>query len=228
MVELLRGGPRENPVHDAATVVLVRDTSAGLECLMLRKNKGQAFGGVWVFPGGRVEADVDGVGLDGARAAAVREAREETGLELATDDLVPFAHWNPPPEAPRRYATWFFLGGLPEGSADVIVDGGEIGDHVWTTPAAAFERHTAGDIEMLPPTWISLRRIADHPDVATALADVRAATVDHFSTHIADDDGVLVSLWEPDAAYDSGDLSAPGPRHRLAMDPSGWRYERSG
>jgi 8-oxo-dGTP pyrophosphatase MutT (NUDIX family) len=229
MVHLLSGGPGENPdnpVHDAATVVLVRDTPAGIECLMLRKTKGQAFGGLWVFPGGRVE-EGDGTGLDGARAAAVREAHEETGLVLTGADLVPFAHWNPPEEAPRRYATWFFLGGLPDGAADVVVDGKEIGDHVWTTPAAAIERHAAGDIDLLPPTWVSLRRIADLPDVAAALAHVTSAQVDHFSTHIADRDGVLVSLWEPDAAYDSSDLDAPGPRHRLAMDPAGWVYERS-
>lgn len=226
MVELLTGGAGETPVHDAATVVLVRDAAEGLECLMLRKTKGQAFGGLWVFPGGRVEDD-DGTGLDGARAAAVREAQEETGLVLTAADLVPFAHWNPPAEAPRRYATWFFLGGLPEGAADVVVDGGEIGDHVWTSPAAAIERHAAGEIKLLPPTWVSLQRIADLPDVAAALADVDAGPVDHFSTHIADLDGVLVSLWAPDAAYETGDLAAPGARHRLVMDLAGWRYERS-
>jgi len=227
MVELLTGGAGETPVHDAATVVLVRDGASGLECLMLRKTKGQAFGGLWVFPGGRVE-DGDGTGLEGARAAAVREAEEETGLVLTAADLVPFAHWNPPAEAPRRYATWFFLGALSEGAADVVVDGGEIGDHVWTTPATAIERHAAGEIDLLPPTWVSLRRIADLPDVDAALAAVRAGTVDHFSTHIADLDGVLVCMWEPDAAYETGDLAAPGPRHRLAMDPAGWRFERSG
>ena len=227
MAHLLSGGSADAPVHDAATVVLVRDAPGGLECLMLRKTRGQAFGGAWVFPGGRVEDD-DGTGLDGARAAAVREAEEETGLVLTAGDLVPFAHWNPPVEAPRRYATWFFLGGLPEGAADVIVDGAEIGDHVWTTPAAAFERHAAGEIDLLPPTWVSLRRIAGLPDVTTALADVRAGEVEHFATRVVDDDGVLVSLWAPDAAYESGDLTAPGARHRLAMDPAGWRYERSG
>ena len=157
----------------------------------------------------------------------MREAEEETGLVLSAADLVPFAHWNPPAEAPRRYATWFFLGGLPEGAADVVVDGGEIGDHVWTPPAAAIERHAAGEIKLLPPTWVSLQRIADSPDVATALAEVAAGPVDHFSTHIADLEGVLVSLWEPDAAYETGDLAAPGSRHRLVMDPAGWRYERS-
>jgi 8-oxo-dGTP pyrophosphatase MutT (NUDIX family) len=227
MTQHLTGAAGDSPLLDAATVVLVRDGTPGLECLMLRKTRGQAFGGLWVFPGGRVEPD-DGTGLDGARAAAVREAEEETGLVIDAAALVPFSHWNPPAEAPRRYATWFFLAGLPEGSADVVVDGGEIGDHVWTTPAAALDRQRAGEVDLLPPTWVSLRRIGDLPDVAAALADVAGGEIERFSTHIADDDGVLVSLWEPDAAYRSGDLAAEGPRHRLTMDPSGWRYERSG
>lgn len=229
MVDFLSGGARgEAPVHDAATVVLVRDTRRGPECLMLRKTRGQAFGGAWVFPGGRVE-DVDGTGLAGARRAAVREAQEETGLELDADRLVAFAHWTPPPEAPRRYATWFFLAALPDGAADVVVDGGEIGDHVWTTPAEALDRHRAGEIELLPPTWMTLHRIAAAPDVATVLADVAAGGVERYATRIAaTDDGVLVALWAPDAAHEGGDLDAPGPRHRLHMDPAGWRLERHG
>ncbi|HEX6420415.1 MAG TPA: NUDIX domain-containing protein [Acidimicrobiales bacterium] len=227
MEQLLTGGTGEAPILDAATVVLVRDAPAGLECLMLRKTRGQAFGGMWVFPGGRVE-EADGTGLEGARAAAVREAREETGLVLDAGDLAPFAHWMPPTEAPRRYATWFFLAGLPDGAADVIVDGGEIGDHVWTRPADALERHRTGEIDLVPPTWVTLRRIAGLPDVATAVADVAAGEVTHFSTRMADLDGVLVTLWWPDAAYETGDLDAPGPRHRLVMDPAGWRYETAG
>ena len=47
----------------AATVVLLRDGSDGLETLMLRKNSKIAFGGMWVFPGGRVDPG-DREGLD--------------------------------------------------------------------------------------------------------------------------------------------------------------------
>ena len=42
-----------------------------------------------------------------------------------------------------------------------------------------------------------------------------------------------VALWEPDASYPAsidakaGPLDTPGPRHRLTMDPAGWRFERS-
>ena len=41
--------------HDAATVVLLRDGAGGLETLLLRRNSRIAFGGMWVFPGGRVD-----------------------------------------------------------------------------------------------------------------------------------------------------------------------------
>src|SRR5690606_28969880 len=107
-----------SPLVPAATVLLLRDVHGTVEVLMLRKNRGQAFGGMWVFPGGRVEeadhhaADDDGTAdgreLAAARRAAERETLEETGLVLADADFVPFSHWVPPPETPRRFATWFF------------------------------------------------------------------------------------------------------------------------
>ncbi len=143
-------------------------------------------------------------------------------------DLVPFAHWIPPPEAPKRFSTWFFVAALPPGLAEVVVDGGEIGDHVWTTPADALARHAAGEVRLAPPTWVSLHVLAEAPSPADAVEHARTAPVSFHATRIADLDGDLVTLWDPDAAYESGDVHAPGPRHRLVMPRSGaWRYERS-
>lgn len=227
MRRILTGGSGDAPVTDAATVVLLRDVGAGLECLMLRKNAGQSFGGMWVFPGGRVEPD-DGTGLDGARRATVREVVEETGLVISADDLVPLSHWVPPTDAPRRFATWFFVAALPAGAADVVIDGGEIGDQMWTAPERALDRHREGEVSLVPPTWVTLRWLADQATVEGALAAARSHEVDHYTTHLVDDDGTLVATWAPDAAYESGDLAAAGPRHRLTMDPAGWRFERSG
>jgi len=216
----------------AATVVLLRDGAGGVEVLMLRKNRGQAFGGMWVFPGGKVE-DADGdVDRDGeavvARRAAVREAAEETGVVLEADALVPVAHWVPPDEAPKRFSTWFFVAALPKGAADVVVDGGEIGDHVWTAPADALDRHAAGEVELVPPTWVTLHGLADIESAAAAVDAASAREVAYFATHMGALGDRLCAVWEPDAAYESGDLEAAGPRHRLLMTSTGaWTYERS-
>src|SRR3954468_11810875 len=98
----------------AATVILARDTKRGPEVLMLRRNSKIAFGGMWVFPGGRVDpTDLEGVPegdeLAAARRAAVREAHEEAGLVVDEAGLVVFSHWVPPVEVPKRFSTWFFL-----------------------------------------------------------------------------------------------------------------------
>jgi 8-oxo-dGTP pyrophosphatase MutT (NUDIX family) len=43
------------PPTPAATLTLLRDGPGGVEVLMLRKNSEIRFGGMWVFPGGRVD-----------------------------------------------------------------------------------------------------------------------------------------------------------------------------
>ena len=126
----------------AATVVPLRDGPDGLEALLLRRSADlTSFGGVWVFPGGRIDED-DGSGtideLDAARRAAVREAHEEAGLRLDPDDLVHLSHWSPPPRAGRRFATWFFLAAA--GGQEVRIDEGEVHEHRWYSPAAALAR----------------------------------------------------------------------------------------
>lgn len=94
------------PVRDAATVVLLRDGTDGIEAWLLTRVTQMAFAaGMTVFPGGRVDgADADlpvqgdvsalaersGCSESTARAlvgAAVRETFEETGVLLT----VPFA-----------------------------------------------------------------------------------------------------------------------------------------
>jgi 8-oxo-dGTP pyrophosphatase MutT (NUDIX family) len=217
-------------MYEAATVILLRDGERGLETLMLRRNSKLDFaGGMWVFPGGRVDA-ADRAGLHpqddlgAARRAAVREALEETGLAITEDVLVPFSHWTPPEVAIKRFLTWFFVAEAPQG--EVSIDLGEIHDQAWMSPADAMRRRNALEIELLPPTWVTLHRLAEYGDVASALRACRDCEPERFTTRIASVPGGGVTLWQGDVAYEGGDLHAEGPRNRLWMMADGWRYER--
>jgi 8-oxo-dGTP pyrophosphatase MutT (NUDIX family) len=210
-------------------VVLVRDGSTGLEVLMLHRVSKVAFGGMWVFPGGRVDEDDREVGEDdaaSARRAAAREALEECGLAVDPADLVPFSHWVPPPVSPRRFSTHFFLARAAEG--EVVVDGGEIHEHEWLAAREVLERRDRGEVDLAPPTWVTLHDLADHPTVETALeAARRRDPIPHYETRWVTIDGGAVAMWDGDGGYETSDPNQPGGRHRLWMLADGWRLERS-
>jgi 8-oxo-dGTP pyrophosphatase MutT (NUDIX family) len=217
------------PAIPAATVILLRDVPGGIETLMLRRNSKIAFGGMWVFPGGRVE-ESDAAGLDDevatARRAAVREAEEETGLVLDAGDLVAVSHWTPPPVTPKRFSTWFFVARAPEGA--VTIDDGEIHEHMWVTPQDAIAQRDGSLIELAPPTWVTLHTLSEAADTADALARAGALEPLVFVTQIAKTADGLAALWAGDHAYETGeDADAAGPRHRLVMTDAAWRYERT-
>ena len=212
----------------AATVVLLRDAAEGVETLLLRRNPALAFhGGAWVFPGGRVDsADTEAAGPgasadDIARLAAVREAREETGLTVEAAGLVPLSHWTTPEAAPKRFATWFFLATVAGG--ELHVDGEEICEHRWMKPSEALSAQRSGTLQLPAATFVTLHDLQPHPTVEVALR-----AVDHrvFEPRPRTVDGGTCSLYGGDSAYDGGALEVPGPRHRLWMLTSGWRYER--
>lgn len=221
--------PTDNPAIPAATVVLVRDATDGLEVLMLHRVSQVAFGGMWVFPGGRVDDEDRRPDDDGeepaARRAAAREAIEECALELEPDEFVPFSHWLPPAITPRRYSTWFFVGRASDG--EVVTDGGEMDDHAWLHPQEVLDRRERGEVDLAPPTWVTLHDLAQHPDVEAVLAAAeRRLPLPRYETRWSAVDGGAVALWAGDAGYDASDPTADGPRHRLWMLESGWRLER--
>lgn len=204
---------------------------------MLRRNSKIAFGGMWVFPGGRVDDDelVADDHLASARVAAVREVEEETGLQLSDDALETWSYWIPPPQAAmqartkgpmRRFSTWFFVARAPEG--EVAIDGGEIHEHQWLTPTEVMDKRQAGEIEIVPPTWVTLWQLNQHRTVEEALVWARANEPDEFRTRPIGKDPMTLA-WAGDVAHygGGGERDDEGPRHRLMMEPDGWVYQRS-
>lgn len=218
----------------AATVILLRDAPDGVETLLLHRNRGTDFaGGMAVFPGGRVEDDDwRGVGegdeLGAARNAAARETHEEAGLVIDPAALVPFSHWQPPLAMPKRFLTWFFVADAPE--AVVAVDGREIVDHDWTRPAVAIEQHTAGALDLMPPTWTTLWSLRDFARAEEAIEFARRRTPPQFMASVIRRPGGMVFLFDGDVAMDEVDhVDRAGPRRRLYVnDEKPWRWEGDG
>ncbi|HYM45426.1 MAG TPA: NUDIX hydrolase [Solirubrobacteraceae bacterium] len=169
-------GPATRP-RQAATVILLRGGADTLEVLLVQRTPEARFmGGVWVFPGGAVDAD-DGDGDGAHRAAAIRELSEEAGIVLDDSNaLVKFSRWITPAEVKIRFDTHFFLAPLPDGQEPKI-DGVECVDHGWFTPAAALDAHRAGEIVLVFPTIKHLQQLAAFPSSEDLLAHARELVV---------------------------------------------------
>ncbi|MCH9675446.1 MAG: NUDIX domain-containing protein [Gammaproteobacteria bacterium] len=220
----------ESTLHEAATVVLIRDTADRPEVLLLRRNAQLAFhGGSWVFPGGRIDPEDYGAGGDAdiqaaAVQAAVREAHEEAGLSIRAEALCYFSHWTTPEGRPKRFSTWFFA--AEANTEQVVVDGGEIHGFEWMHPAAALQAQRANEIELPAPTYVTLLKLQTYDRTADALEALRQAPPEVFVPRYHKVEGGACSVYEQDASYTTGDLETRGARHRLWMLESGWRYER--
>jgi len=213
----------------AATVVLVREGSSGAELLLLKRPQHGAFPNAWVFPGGRVEVDDvvsdDDDEIDVARRTAVREAMEETGLLIHPSELQHFAVWLPPAQAPVRFHTWFFVGEV-SADAHVTLPETELVEHVWVTPQDALTMHERGEIDLMPPTFVTIQGWADASSVESVLA-IAAAVQEPpvYSSHMVKTDAGLVLVWTGDSEYPDSENSQG--RHRLVMGDRPWVFERT-
>jgi len=220
----------DQPIRQAATLVLLRDGTDGLETLLLQRNSRLDFApGAWVFPGGRVE-DADVAAASGkteaaARYAVVRETHEEAALLIDPEPLVHFAHWTTPVGAPKRYATWFFATAW-HGDADVMVDGSEIAAFDWVRPQRALEAFHQGGRPMMPPTVVTLQQLAQSRSVAQALDAFAHRKPEVFEPKIVVCDKDVCFLYGGDSGYDAADIDAPEPHHRFWMGQQS-RYIRS-
>lgn len=183
----------------AATVIVARSESDGVQVLALRRSETTRFlPGHVVFPGGAIEpgdralADrLFGDTSEEARACGVRELYEEAGLLLTAegpvarrpDEPIEALRFNPPPAsvlvevarwvAPEffetRYDARFFATGAPPG-LQVTPDGGEIVEAWWTRPSDILEAANRGEASIIWPTLVTLNALARCRSVDDVLA----------------------------------------------------------
>jgi len=244
----------------AATIVLARDGSAGLEIFMVQRHHEIDFAtGAMVFPGGKLDPadaapelrenargaeglDADALAL---RVAGIRETFEECGvllarevgsevlvgterlkslevryreplhdgsanmldlvtterLELACDELVPFAHWITPAMVKKRFDTYFFVAAAPPDQL-AAHDGSESVDSVWINPSDAEREAEEGRRTIIFPTLMNLQKLALSRTTRELIANSRRDPVVTVRPEIGKrDDGETVVRLPGDAGY---------------------------
>ncbi|MEK6720447.1 MAG: NUDIX domain-containing protein [Chloroflexota bacterium] len=185
----------------AATVVLLRPTSAGHEVLLTRRPRTMAFGpDIHVFPGGRVDsADAAPAAHESAGITAA-EAAQRLGLGLAPDGQMTavgaLAHHVAAvretleetgiviaaadlvamsrwvtPGSMARRFDVRFFAAFVPAGTRVSVVSEEVEEARWVRPADALEAAAAGQISLWQPTFVTLQQLVELRDEA----DLRAA-----------------------------------------------------
>jgi 8-oxo-dGTP pyrophosphatase MutT (NUDIX family) len=119
---------------------------------------------------------------DAKRFAALVAAAE---LELATDALVPYAHWITPRDRPKRFDTLFFLAAAPVDQV-AVHDGFEAVETVWADPAKTVAEGDRGAVKLVFATRMNLVKLARSRSVAEALATARCELVVTVCPEIVD------------------------------------------
>ena len=223
---------------DSATVMVLRDGPQGLEVLMVRRHGDSGvLGGVHVFPGGKLDATDGETAIRGeprpsswypetlgeptlspavARGlftAAVRESREECGLDLPVDTLWPWSRWITPRQpsvSRKRFDTRFFVAPAPLGQ-EAVHDDFEATEVVWVAPRDGLRRYWAGAIDLAPPQIMSLVQLARVRDVAHAMAAARRRPPVLVEPHPFDDGGERVICYPGDPLHPVPEAAWEGP-----------------
>ena len=192
----------ETVPRQAATVILLRGGADALEVLLVKRTPQARFmGGVWVFPGGAVDAS-EGEGDAAHRVAAVRELEEEAGIVVADPaGLVKFSRWITPAEVVVRYDTHFFLAAVPDGQ-EATIDGDEIVDEGWFTPAGALAAHGKGEIALVFPTIKHLEQLAAFASADALLDFARGREVGPDQPRVVTEGEIARLLLPGDPGYD--------------------------
>src|SRR5689334_19862003 len=132
--------------------------------------------------------------------ASIVDLVEAEDLELATDLMVPYAHWITPVFAPRRFDTWFFVAEAPEDQI-ALHDGSESVESVWIQPQQAIDEATAGRRTLVHATTKNLELLAEAGTVAEAMSQASQRKIVTVQPWVEERDGKRFLHIPPDAGY---------------------------
>jgi 8-oxo-dGTP pyrophosphatase MutT (NUDIX family) len=116
--------------------------------------------------------EADRVALE-SRSMSFTAFLASRGLVVRTDLLGAWSGWLTPVFEPRRYRTWFFVAALPDGQVtrDVSSESSAV---TWLGAQDAAARVDAGELLMLPPTYLTCLEVGLY-DSPAAVLDAAAA-----------------------------------------------------
>ena len=160
---------------------------------------------------------------EGFRNAAIREAKEESGMEII-NDLHYFMEFTTP-EQKRRFRTAFFISQVESG-LPVQVDGSEIVAYQWQSPKYFLKMYQNRELSLMVPTGLTLMRLARYRSAQQVIAELPREN--HFVLnpewhYFADDSKAMVF---PGDEHHSTAVGIQGMEHRciFARKSRHWFY----
>ena len=126
--------------------------------------------------------EADRVALE-SRDLSMTDFLTRRGLVLRSDLLGVWDAWLTPVFEPKRYRTWFFVALLPEGQVtrDVSTESSEV---TWMPARLAAEQADAGELALMPPTYLTSMEVGEHASPEEVLAVAASRSVEMFCPSI--------------------------------------------
>lgn len=135
--------------------------------------------------------ELDRVALE-AGTLSLTELLRRRGLALRSDLLGAWSGWLTPEFEPRRYRTWFFVAELPAGqrTRDVSTESDQV---AWHGVGSAVAAADAGELTMLPPTYLTCLELARYAGPVQVLEAASGRRVEMFMPVLVDGDDPTLS-----------------------------------
>lgn len=175
-----------SPETWAARLGCDEETARALVCAAVRETFEES--GVLLAGGSETSVVADTTGEDWETDRVALESRElsmtefltRRGLVLRTDLLGVWDAWLTPIFEPKRYRTWFFVAVLPAGQVtrDVSTESSSV---AWIPARVAADQADAGDLALMPPTYLTSMEIGTHGSPEEVLTVAASRSVAMFT-----------------------------------------------